>query len=89
MEASIERTRVDVQGMEDERRAHEAACQRYEERIVKIKAAYHKLKQMKDTSPLTDERIMQLVKLVHPDRHQNSELSTEITRWLLGLRAKN
>lgn len=37
---------------------------------------------------LTRERVLSLVKLCHPDRHNNSELSTEVTKWLLDMKAK-
>lgn len=31
-------------------------------------------------------RIKQLLMLCHPDKHSNSELSTEVTKWLTGIR---
>jgi CO/xanthine dehydrogenase Mo-binding subunit len=37
---------------------------------------------------LTQERVKQLIKLAHPDRHGNNVLSTEVTKWLLSLREK-
>jgi len=39
-------------------------------------------------SGLSQERITALIKLVHPDRHQNSESANELTKWLLSLRRK-
>lgn len=34
------------------------------------------------------EKIQQLIRLCHPDKHQNSELATELTRWLLDMRKR-
>ena len=39
-------------------------------------------------SAVPPERLIQLIKLCHPDRHQNSETATEVTKWLLELRSK-
>jgi len=35
---------------------------------------------------MTSERLRQLLQLCHPDKHGNSVLSQEVTRWLLSLR---
>ena len=37
---------------------------------------------------LTHDRVMQLIRLTHPDRHGGSALSNEVTKWLLELREK-
>lgn len=37
---------------------------------------------------LDARRIRQLLQLAHPDKHANSSLSQEITRWLLEIRNK-
>jgi len=37
---------------------------------------------------ITREQVMALIKLCHPDKHGNSDASTEATKWLLELRAK-
>jgi hypothetical protein len=39
-------------------------------------------------STVPPERVLQLIKLCHPDKHQNSELATEVTKWLLEMRNK-
>ena len=36
--------------------------------------------------PTFRHRLKQLLMLAHPDRHGGSRLSTEVTRWLLGLK---
>jgi hypothetical protein len=38
---------------------------------------------LKGGSDLTPERIEQLVRLCHPDKHNNSAVATEITQWLV------
>lgn len=73
---------------------HDALQTKY----TKLVAAYRVLKaqstevrdQNKSTSTdaLTQDRIMQLIRLTHPDRHANSELSNDVTKWLLSLRSK-
>jgi stress response protein YsnF len=37
--------------------------------------------------PITRERVLSMIKLCHPDKNQNSELSTEVTKWLLDIKA--
>ena len=37
---------------------------------------------------LSPEQVIALIKLCHPDKHQNNEQSTEVTKWLLDLRNK-
>ena len=37
---------------------------------------------------LSQEQVIALIKLCHPDKHQNNEQSTEVTKWLLELRNK-
>ena len=37
---------------------------------------------------LSREILMKLIFFCHPDKHGNSESSTEITKWLLGERQK-
>lgn len=39
-------------------------------------------------SPIPPQRLRTLIMLCHPDRHNNSERATEMTRWLLALRDK-
>jgi hypothetical protein len=41
-----------------------------------------------DVSPLPLATIKKLLALCHPDRHDNSELSNEVTRWLINQRKK-
>jgi hypothetical protein len=37
---------------------------------------------------LTQQRLRQLLQLVHPDRHNGSELSKEVFQWLGEIRCK-
>jgi len=53
-----------------------------------LRAAQRSRRSVGGRSPVPPERVLQLIKLCHPDRHQNSELSTEVTKWLLELRSK-
>ena len=41
-----------------------------------------------DTSRLDDTAIKRLLMLCHPDKHGNSELANDVTRWLLELRGR-
>jgi hypothetical protein len=63
------------------------------ETIQRLKAEVRTAKKnQRDPAPsdpgMTRERVLSLVKLCHPDRHNNSELSTEVTKWLLDIKAK-
>jgi hypothetical protein len=37
---------------------------------------------------IPDDMLMRIIRLCHPDRHQNSEASTIATKWLLDVRTK-
>jgi hypothetical protein len=37
---------------------------------------------------LDNERVMQLIRLSHPDKHNNSTDATDATRWLIECRGK-
>ncbi|NBO55401.1 MAG: hypothetical protein EBU84_12610 [Actinobacteria bacterium] len=62
--------------------------------LDRAKAAYTKVrKQLSESRAPVDnrprmeeEQLLKLIRLTHPDRHNNSELSNEITKWLLDLR---
>ena len=41
-----------------------------------------------DDVGLDNERVTQLIKLTHPDKHQNSSDANEATRWLIECRGK-
>lgn len=38
------------------------------------------------TPSIAKDKVRDLLKLCHPDKHQNSPAATEITKWLLSLR---
>ena len=40
------------------------------------------------SAPFTQEQVRNLIRLCHPDRHNGSELATEVTKWLLELRER-
>jgi hypothetical protein len=40
-------------------------------------------------SPLSREILTKLIRLCHPDRHGNSTMSNEVTRWLLEQRQES
>lgn len=74
---------------------HEAVQRENEElkaTIQRLKAEVKAAKkQQRGPSPgnpvFTRERVLSLVKLCHPDKHNNSEQSTEVTKWLLDIKA--
>lgn len=49
-------------------------------------AAFRRLRDRPDDMSL--DRVTQLIKLCHPDRHANSEAATDATRWLLETRTR-
>jgi hypothetical protein len=50
----------------------------------------HELSQLRISGPsrIAPRRWRQLLQLVHPDRHGNSEAANDCTRWLLEIRAE-
>lgn len=42
----------------------------------------------RNLDPLSLPAIKKLIRLCHPDRHDNSQLATEVTQWLLRLKAE-
>ena len=47
-----------------------------------------KAKALMKNSSLLPQRVEQLIRLCHPDKHGGSSLSTEVTQWLLSVRKK-
>lgn len=45
-----------------------------------------KLTELEASAELSQERILTLITLTHPDKHRDSVVSTEVTKWLLSLR---
>jgi hypothetical protein len=39
-------------------------------------------------TPIPDDMVNRLIRLCHPDRHNNSEASNTATKWLLDVRKK-
>ena len=39
--------------------------------------------------PIDSNRLEQLIRLCHPDRHDGRELANEVTAWLLSIRSGN
>lgn len=44
--------------------------------------------QLRNAGGIPQDRLKKLIVLCHPDKHNNSQTSTEITQWLLTLRKK-
>jgi len=56
-----------------------------DERYRRVRA---KAKSLMKNSSLLPPRVEQLIRLCHPDKHDGSSLSTEVTQWLLAMRCK-
>jgi hypothetical protein len=87
--AIIERARLRAESAERElettRLMLHAATQineRMTEEIMTLRA------RLQERVGLNDAMCEKLIRLCHPDRHANSELSNEVTRWLLAQRKK-
>lgn len=75
-------------GSEPELRRLREAVARLERDNAHLRAALTR-KQAADTDDLgLESRLEVLIRLCHPDRHDNSERANEITRWLLDLRRR-
>ena len=59
-----------------------------ESRYKRVRSKAKELMQSASNSVLTQERITQLIRLCHPDRHGNSPAATDVTQWLLSMRRK-
>ena len=62
-------------------------------RLANLTARYNHLRAKQAPSPspqmpLDPKRVEQLIRLCHPDKHQNSRAATEMTQWLLSQRRK-
>lgn len=67
-----------------------------EERDKQLEGAKHRIRALrlqiksgqprKSSSVLTQSHIRALLKLCHPDKHGNSKIATEVTKWLLAQR---
>lgn len=51
-------------------------CSRYKQQLKEAQAAAQ-------PAMLTKAQLMNMIQLCHPDKHQNSRLSTEVTQWLM------
>ena len=63
------------------------------QRLAQLTARYNRLRAKHASPPspqvsLDPKRVEQLIRLCHPDKHQNSRAATEMTQWLLGQRRK-
>lgn len=71
-----------------ERAEAEAAKARNAFRKVRAALDRERAKPKRGSGELTPERVKQLIRLCHPDRHGGNETSHEVTKWLLELRGK-
>ena len=54
----------------------------------RLRAVKQELRAQEEDTALSPQRVRSLIKLCHPDKHQNSDLSHQTTLWLLSLRKK-
>lgn len=70
--------------VEERDKTIEGALHRIRALRIKVKA----LKQQAPPPALTQQHVRVLLKLCHPDKHRNSPIATEMTKWLLTQREK-
>ena len=58
------------------------------ERYNRVRSKARKLMKEAVVSTVAPSRVEQLIRLCHPDKHANSDLATDATRWLLSMRTK-
>ena len=73
----------DVEHFKSRARHWKGLAEQYQMKALRLEAL-----QEANRDNLTLERVMQLIKLVHPDQHKNSATANEVTRWLLGVRER-
>jgi len=74
--------------LQERYRAQQAEMIELTERYTRVRSKAKSAMKALAGSTLSPDRIEQLIRLCHPDRHQNSRAATEITQWLLSLRRK-
>jgi hypothetical protein len=79
--------------MQEQARAFQAEHQRLRQHVVSLEIENQALNRRPvnaDSTPsvaaITSDRWKQLIKLVHPDKHDGSRAATEATQYLLSLR---
>jgi hypothetical protein len=53
--------------------------------LAALREQYFLLKSQK-AAPIPEDKLKKMIMLCHPDKHNGSKTSTEITQWLLSLR---
>lgn len=76
----------DHQGTEEKLKAKNRELKRLRQRVRDLEAREVQQEATENPNSLTKTQIMALLKLVHPDRHGNSELANQATRWLLSMK---
>lgn len=74
----------------DERKKSEALTQQLAEQ-VRVSGGVSRENRVswdKGVSRLSGNQVEKLIRLCHPDKHKNSELSNQVTKWLLAQRKK-
>lgn len=72
--------------MQDAYVALEERVKLLEEEVDSLKGPKAKANRSFKGKTIDEEKIKALIRLCHPDRHGNNELSNEVTKWLLSLR---
>lgn len=91
-EAKYELTKSDKSfaALQDWAVMRESELQALKAELEKTKVEYNTYRASSSSrrlkATLPPERIMQLIRLSHPDKHGNSDLANEVTKWLLALR---
>ena len=67
----------EIASLEEERDRYRALARKGVEKLKRLKA---------DEPSLPPERLKQLIKLCHPDKHGGSEAAEAVTKWLLSMR---
>lgn len=57
-----------------------------QQELQKLRAAGSKPNPAPAAGPIPTDMFRRLLMLCHPDKHQNSELANEVTKWLLNQR---
>lgn len=59
-----------------------------EQEIADLEKELEEDKNEPEPKNLSEDQIKALLRLCHPDKHSNSKLANEVTKWLLALRGK-
>ena len=74
--------------LQEEHRKQTDEVAQLTDRYRRVRAKAKQLMKTAASTSMSPQKIEQLIRLCHPDRHGDSQVATEMTQWLLAMRSK-